>query len=99
MRKKEESLEAGESNYTGNMPGGRARGRPKMRWMDNIRTWTAWTGYEGATEIGGELLLTGMEECYAERVQPSDRGRIRTEEQNSVKELLPSFQEPVGYSA
>jgi len=21
------------------MPGGRARGRPNMRWMDNIRTW------------------------------------------------------------
>jgi len=22
------------------MPVGRARGRPKLRWMDNIRTWT-----------------------------------------------------------
>jgi len=36
------------------------------------------TGYEGATEIVGEQ--TGMEECCAERVQPSDRGRLRTEQ-------------------
>jgi len=39
MRKKEESLEK-EIIIQGNMPGGRTRGIPKMRWMDNIRTWT-----------------------------------------------------------
>src|SRR6218665_477101 len=39
------------------------------------------TGYGGAAEIGGEQ--TGMEECCAERVQPSDRGWIRTE-QNTI---------------
>ena len=38
------------------------------------------TGYGGAAEIGEEQ--TGMEECCAERVQTSDRGWIRTE-QNS----------------
>ena len=38
MRKKEESLE--KEIIQGNMPGGRARGRPKMRWVDNNRTWT-----------------------------------------------------------
>jgi len=38
MRKKKESLE--KEIIQGNMLGGRARGRPKMRWMDNIRTWT-----------------------------------------------------------
>jgi len=44
------------------------------------------TGYGGATEIGGEQ--TGMEECFAERVQPSDRGWIRTEQNLGFK--LPS---------
>jgi len=38
MRKKEGSLE--KEIIQRNMPGGRARGRLKMRWMDNIRTWT-----------------------------------------------------------
>ena len=37
MRKKEESLE--REIIEGDMPGGRARGRPKMRWMDHIKTW------------------------------------------------------------
>jgi len=32
----------------------------------------------GAADIGGEQ--TGMEECCAKRFQPSDRGRIGTEE-------------------
>src|SRR6218665_37161 len=38
MRKKEESLEKGIIQR--NMPGGKARGRRKMRWMDNTRSWT-----------------------------------------------------------
>ena len=37
MWKKEERLE--KEMTLGNMPGGRARGKPKMIWMDNIRTW------------------------------------------------------------
>ena len=40
------------------------------------------TGYGGAAEIGGEQ--TGMQEFCAERVQPSDRGWIRTEQKNNV---------------
>jgi len=38
MRKKEQSLE--KEIIQGDMPGGRARATPEMRWMDNIRTWT-----------------------------------------------------------
>jgi len=34
----EEGLE--KEIIQGNMPGGRARGRSKIRWMDNIGTWT-----------------------------------------------------------
>ena len=38
MRKKEESLQKEIIQW--NMLDARTRGRPKMRWMDNIRTWT-----------------------------------------------------------
>ena len=41
------------------------------------------TGYGEVAETGGEQ--TGMEECCAERVRPSDRGWIRTEQ---IIELL-----------
>ena len=49
--------------------------------MDNIRTWTG-LSIGGAAEIGGEQ--TEMGECCAERVQPLDRGWIRTE-QNTIQ--------------
>jgi len=45
--------------------------------MDNIRTCTR-LAIGRAAEIGGEQ--TGMYECCAERVQPSDRGRVRAEQ-------------------
>ena len=38
MRKKKESLE--KEIIQVNMPGGIAKGRPTVRWTDNIRTWT-----------------------------------------------------------
>jgi hypothetical protein len=38
MRKTGESLE--KEIMQGTMPGSRARGRPRMSWMDNVRTWT-----------------------------------------------------------
>ena len=67
-----------------NMPGGRARA--DRNEMDGQHHNLDRTGYGGATEIGGEQ--TGMEECFAERVQPSDRGWIRTEQNLGFK--LPS---------
>jgi len=68
----EERRKPEERNYTEEHAGRQSKGQNKMSWMDNIRTWT------GLAVIGGEQ--TRMEECCAERVQPSEeRGRIRTE--------------------
>jgi len=52
MRTKEEILE--RETIQGNMPGGGAKGRQKMRWTDNIRTWTELAIKEFLSEIGGE---------------------------------------------
>ena len=41
MRKQGNSLE--KEIMQGTMPGTRARGRPRMTWMDNVKTWTGLT--------------------------------------------------------
>src|SRR6218665_1322424 len=41
MRKKGSCLE--KEIIQGTVPGGRGKGRPRVNWMDNIRTWTGQT--------------------------------------------------------
>ena len=74
----EERRKPGERNYTEEHAGWESKRQTKNE-MDGQHQNLDRTGYEGATEIGGEQ--TGMEEWCAERVQPSDRGWMRTEEQ------------------
>ena len=74
MRKKKESLE--KEILHGNMSGGSASGRPKIRWMDNIRTWTGLAMKELLRLMVENIQERGM---HAEPIKTSDRGWIRTD--------------------
>src|SRR6218665_501148 len=81
----EEKRKPGERNYTGEHAGWESKRQTKNE-MDGQHQNLDRTGYEGATEIGGEQ--TGMEECCAERIQRSDRGWIRTEQSRTIRRKL-----------
>src|SRR6218665_2498225 len=71
----EERRKPGERIIKGNMPGGRARGKAKMRRMENIKTWTG---------LAMEELLRLVENRQGWRnvVQNASnpRGRVTTEQ-------------------
>jgi len=47
------------------MSGSRARGRPKMNWMNNVMSWTGLTTTEGAIRAVDPFLQCSDIVCWA----------------------------------
>jgi len=71
MRKQGSCLE--KEIVQGAMPGARRRGRPRTAWMDNIRTWTG-------LSVAESIRLAEDRDKWRKCGQPSDRGRLKTEQ-------------------
>jgi len=74
--RKHDSLE--KDIITGTLPGKRARGRPKTSWMNNI---IAWTGLTLNVILKKTKEISEWISCHLACGQPSDRGRLKEEEE------------------